>query len=66
MIRVWFRRSVVTGALCVAAAVLTMAAGDLWVRGAAHGHVYSAAAVPAAPVASTPSRRHRATARSMW
>ena len=51
MIRVWFRRSVVTGALCVAAAVLTMAAGDLWVRGAAHGHVYSAAAVPAAPVA---------------
>ena len=51
MIRVWFRRSVVAGALSVAAAVLTMAAGDLWVRAEAHGHVYSAASVPAAPVA---------------
>jgi vancomycin permeability regulator SanA len=51
MIRVWFRRGVVAGALGVAAAVLTMAAGDLWVRAAARGHVYTVAAVPAAPVA---------------
>ena len=51
MIRVWFRRGVVAGALSVAAAVLTMAAGDLWVRAEARGHVYTVAAVPAAPVA---------------
>ncbi|MEU8612487.1 ElyC/SanA/YdcF family protein [Actinoplanes sp. NPDC048791] len=51
MIRVWFRRGVVAGALSVAAAVLTMAAGDLFVRAEARGHVYTVAAVPAAPVA---------------
>ncbi|WP_433719844.1 SanA/YdcF family protein [Actinoplanes sp. CA-051413] len=51
MIRLWFRRGVVAGALSVAAAVLTMAAGDLWVRAEARGHVYTVAAVPAAPVA---------------
>jgi vancomycin permeability regulator SanA len=51
MIRVWFRRGVVAGALSVAATVLTMAAGDLWVRAEARGHVYTVAAVPAAPVA---------------
>jgi vancomycin permeability regulator SanA len=51
MIRVWFRRSVVAGALCAAAAVLTMATGDLWVRAEARGHVFSVADVPAAPVA---------------
>lgn len=51
MIRIWFRRGVVAGALSVAAAVLTMAAGDLWVRAAAHDHVYTVATVPAAPVA---------------
>lgn len=51
MIRVWFRRGVVAGALCVAAAVLTMATGDLWVRANAAGHVYTEADVPAAPVA---------------
>nr|WP_236718428.1 ElyC/SanA/YdcF family protein [Actinoplanes sp. TFC3] len=28
-----------------------MAAGDLWVRSSAHGHVYEESAVPAAPVA---------------
>ncbi|MEU7907239.1 ElyC/SanA/YdcF family protein [Actinoplanes sp. NPDC049118] len=50
-IRAWFKRIVVAGALCVAAAVLAMAAGDLWVRAGASGHVYSAADVPAAPVA---------------
>ena len=51
MIRVWFRRSVVAGGLSMAAAVLLMATGDLWVRAEAHGHVYSVAEVPAAPVA---------------
>ena len=51
MNRVWFRRSIVAGALSVAAAVLTMAAGDLWVRAEARGQVYTAASVPAAPVA---------------
>ena len=51
MIRIWFRRGVVAGALSVAAAVLTMAAGDLWVRGGGGGHVSTPAAVPAAPVA---------------
>ena len=51
MVRIWFRRGVVAGALCVAAAVLAMATGDLWVRAEAHGHVYSEAEVPAAPVA---------------
>jgi vancomycin permeability regulator SanA len=51
MIKVWFRRSVVAGALGAAAAVLTMATGDLWVRAEARGHVFSVADVPAAPVA---------------
>ena len=51
MVRIWFRRGVVAGALCVAAAVLAMATGDLWVRAEARGHVYSEAEVPAAPVA---------------
>ena len=51
MLTIWFRRGVVGGALCAAAAVLSMAAGDLWVRAEAHGHVFTAADVPAAPVA---------------
>jgi vancomycin permeability regulator SanA len=51
VIRIWFRRSVVAGALGVAAAVLTMATADLWVRAGAHGHVHTVATVPAAPVA---------------
>jgi vancomycin permeability regulator SanA len=51
MIGTWLRRGVAAGALCVAAAVLTMAAGDLWVRAEAHGHVHTGASVPAAPVA---------------
>jgi vancomycin permeability regulator SanA len=50
-LRLWFRRATAAGALCVAAAVLAMAAGDLWVRAAASGHVHSVADVPAAPVA---------------
>jgi vancomycin permeability regulator SanA len=51
VIRNWFRRSVVAGALSVAAAVLLMAIADLWVRAEAHGHVHTVATVPAAPVA---------------
>ena len=51
MIRIWLRRGVVAGALCVAASVLCMAIGDLWVRANASGHVYAEADVPAAPVA---------------
>ncbi|GAA3335216.1 ElyC/SanA/YdcF family protein [Amorphoplanes nipponensis] len=51
MIRIWFRRAVVAGALSAAAAVLAMAVGDLWVRAEAHGRVHSVASVPAAPVA---------------
>jgi vancomycin permeability regulator SanA len=45
------RRVVVAGALAVALGVLVMAGGELWVRAAAHGRVYSEADVPAAPVA---------------
>ena len=51
MIKIWWRRGVVAGALGAAAAVLVMATGDLWVRAEAHGHVYTEAEVPAAPVA---------------
>ncbi|WP_438829948.1 SanA/YdcF family protein [Actinoplanes friuliensis] len=51
MLLVWFRRSVVAGSLVVAAMVLAMATGDLWVRAEAHGHVHGVADVPAAPVA---------------
>ncbi len=51
MVEFWLRRGVVAGALCVAAVVLAMASGDLWVRAEARGHVYTEAAVPAAPVA---------------
>ncbi|MEU4215507.1 ElyC/SanA/YdcF family protein [Actinoplanes sp. NPDC026623] len=50
-LKTWFKRAVVAGALGVAVAVLAMATGDLWVRAEASGHVYSAADVPAAPVA---------------
>ncbi|MGA5302083.1 SanA/YdcF family protein [Nucisporomicrobium flavum] len=49
--RAYLRKIVVAGALGVAAAVLAMAAGDLWVRAAAHGHVTSVDDAPAAPVA---------------
>jgi vancomycin permeability regulator SanA len=48
----WFRRLVVAGALAIAAAVLTMAAGAFWVHGISSGHVYTQAAdAPTAPVA---------------
>ncbi|WP_041832649.1 ElyC/SanA/YdcF family protein [Actinoplanes sp. N902-109] len=48
---IWLRRLVLLGSLGVAASVLAMAAGDLWVRAAASGHVYEESTVPAAPVA---------------
>ena len=48
---IWLRRVVVAGALGVAVAVLTMAGGDLWVRGVASGHTYTEATVLPAPVA---------------
>jgi vancomycin permeability regulator SanA len=47
----WLRRGIVAGALGVAATVLAMAAGDLWVHGSASGQVYGVSDVPAAPVA---------------
>jgi vancomycin permeability regulator SanA len=48
----WFRRLVTAGALAVAAAVLAMAGGALWVKGVAAGHVFGTAAdAPGAPVA---------------
>lgn len=50
-VRKLLRKTLVAGALALAASVLTMAAGDLWVRAVAHGHVYAVKDVPAAPVA---------------
>lgn len=49
--RAALRRLVAAGALAVALAVLVMAGGSLWVRGASAGHVYGEADVPSAPVA---------------
>ena len=49
--RRWLRRGVVAAVLAVGLGVLTMVGGELWTRGEAHGHVYSEADVPAAPVA---------------
>lgn len=49
--RRWVRRAVVTGGLAVGLAVLTMAAGGLWVSARSAGHVHAEATVPAAPVA---------------
>ena len=45
------RRLVMAGALGVAAGVLAMAAGGLWLHEGAAGHEYTESAVPAAPVA---------------
>jgi vancomycin permeability regulator SanA len=50
-VRKILRRAAYGGALAVALVVLTMAGADLWVRGAAAGHTYTEASVPAAPVA---------------
>jgi vancomycin permeability regulator SanA len=51
LLRAAVRRLLGAGALATALAVLAMAAGSLWVRGAASGHVYVESTVPAAPVA---------------
>jgi vancomycin permeability regulator SanA len=45
------RRAVAACALAAGLGVLVMAGGELWIRGVAGGHTYSAADVPAAPVA---------------
>jgi vancomycin permeability regulator SanA len=49
--RRWLRRGVVAGGLAAVLGLLSVAAGEIWVRTAAHGRVYSEAAVPDAPVA---------------
>jgi vancomycin permeability regulator SanA len=46
--RRWLVRLVLAG---VIAGLLVVGGGELWTRGAARGHVYSEATVPAAPVA---------------
>jgi vancomycin permeability regulator SanA len=51
MLRIWFRRVVVAGALAVATAVLTMADGSFWVRSASAGSIHTVADAPSAPVA---------------
>jgi vancomycin permeability regulator SanA len=51
VLKTWLRRLTVGGALGVAAAVLAMAGGALWLRAGAAGHTYTEAAVPAAPIA---------------
>ncbi len=51
VLMIWMRRAVVAGALALAAAVLAMAAGALWVGGVAHGHVHTLKDTPSAPVA---------------
>lgn len=51
VLMIWFRRTVVAGALAVAAAVLSAATGALWVKGAAHGHLHGVHDATAAPVA---------------
>jgi vancomycin permeability regulator SanA len=49
--RRWLRRAVLAGGIAVVLGLLTIAGGEIWVRTAAHGHVYSEATVPDAPVA---------------
>jgi vancomycin permeability regulator SanA len=49
--RRWLRRAVVAGGIAAVLGLLTVAGGEIWVRTAAHGHVYSEADVPDAPVA---------------
>lgn len=46
-----FRRLIVVGGLGAALAMIVVAASNLWVRNDSAGHIYSAADVPAAPVA---------------
>jgi vancomycin permeability regulator SanA len=49
--RRWLRRAVVAGGIAAVLGLLSVAGGEIWVRTAAHGHVYSEADVPSAPVA---------------
>jgi vancomycin permeability regulator SanA len=49
--RRWLRRAVVAGGIAAVLGLLTIAGGEIWVRTAAHGRVYSEASVPDAPVA---------------
>jgi vancomycin permeability regulator SanA len=49
--RRWLRRAVVAGGIAAVLGLLSMAGGEIWVRTAAHGRVYSEATVPDAPVA---------------
>lgn len=51
MLRIWFRRVVAAGALAVAAAVLTMATGSIWVGSASTDRIHTVADAPDAPVA---------------
>ena len=45
------RRAALAGAIVIALGGLTVGGGELWVRGAARGHVYPEASVPDAPIA---------------
>jgi vancomycin permeability regulator SanA len=47
----WFRRLIVTGGLGTVLAIVTVASSNLWIRESSSAHIYSAADVPAAPVA---------------
>jgi vancomycin permeability regulator SanA len=49
--RRWLRRAVVAGGIAAVLGLLSVAGGEIWVRTAAHGHVYSEADTPSAPVA---------------
>jgi vancomycin permeability regulator SanA len=49
--RRWLRRAIVAGGIAAVLGLLAIAGGEIWVRTAAHGRVYSEATVPDAPVA---------------
>jgi len=51
VLRIWFRRCVVAGALVTAGTVLAMSISGIWVSLRSRGHVYAEADVPDAPVA---------------
>ena len=47
----WLRRAVWAGGIAAVLGLLAVAGGEIWVRSAADGRVYSEAGVPGAPVA---------------
>lgn len=49
--RRWLRRAVVAGGTAAVLGLLSVAGGEIWVRTAAHGRVFSEADIPDAPVA---------------